>query len=147
MLIQLAIGAGLIAATVAVQALCMSTGLRAFRWIEENRTPISTRLRAILTVICVLFLIIPIVADIALWATFYYFSAALPNFEEALYFSTVTFTTVGYGDIVLDRGWRQLASIEAINGWIIFGWATALIVAVVQRLYFRGDAPWGPRGQ
>jgi voltage-gated potassium channel Kch len=147
MLIQLAVAAGLIAATVAVQALCMSTGLRAFRWIEESRTPIPTRHRAILTVICVLFLIIPIVVDIALWATFYYLSAAVVNFEEALYFSTVTFTTVGYGDIVLGREWRQLASIEAINGWIIFGWATALMIAVVQRLYFRGDAPWEERGQ
>ena len=54
----------------------------------------------------------------------------------SLYFSTVTFTTVGYGDIVLDREWRQLASFEAVNGWIIFGWATALIMAVIQRLYF-----------
>ena len=60
----------------------------------------------------------------------------ITNFEEALYFSTVTFTTVGYGDIVLDREWRQLASFEAVNGWIIFGWATALIMAVIQRLYF-----------
>ena len=49
----------------------------------------------------------------------------------------MTFTTVGYGDIVLDREWRQLATFEAVNGWIIFGWATALIVAVIQRLYFR----------
>jgi voltage-gated potassium channel Kch len=146
MLIQLIIGAGLIGATVAVQALCMSTGLRAFRWLEENRTPILTRHRALLTVICVLFLIIPIVVDIVLWAAFYYFSAALPNFEEAVYFSTVTFTTVGYGDIVLSHEWRQLASIEAINGWIIFGWATALMIAVVQRLYFHGDASSGRRG-
>jgi hypothetical protein len=140
MLIQLTIGAGLIGATVAVQALFMSTGLRAFSWLEENRTRILTRHRAMLTVMFVLFLIIPIVVDIVLWAAFYYFSAALPNFEEAVYFSTVTFTTVGYGDIVLGHEWRQLASIEAINGWIIFGWATALMIAVVQRLYLRGDA-------
>jgi voltage-gated potassium channel Kch len=147
MFIQLAIGAGLIGATVAVQSLCMSAGLRAFGWLEENRARAFTRHRAMLTVMSVLFLIIPIVVDIALWAAFYYFSAALPDFEEALYFSTVTFTTVGYGDVVLDRGWRQLASIEAINGWIIFGWATALMIAVVQRLYFRGDTRWGKRGQ
>ena len=85
--------------------------------------------------IWVLFLLIPIVIDVTLWATLYY--AALPSFEEALYFSTVTFTTVGYGDIVLGREWRQLATFEAVNGWIIFGWATALIMAVIQRLYFR----------
>ena len=37
---------------------------------------------------------------------------------------------------LLGREWRQLATFEAINGWIIFGWATALIMAVIQRLYF-----------
>jgi voltage-gated potassium channel Kch len=69
-----------------------------------------------------------------------YVQDALPSFEESLYFSTVTVTTVGYGDIVLPREWCQLATFEAMNGWIIFGWATALIVAIVQRLYFCPDA-------
>ena len=66
--------------------------------------------------IWILFLLIPIVLDVILWATFYYVGGTLPSFEEALYFSTVTFTTVGYGDIVLDREWRQLATFEAVNG-------------------------------
>jgi voltage-gated potassium channel Kch len=88
------------------------------------------------TVLWILFLLIPITLDVILWAIFYYVSGALPSFEEALYFSTVTFTTVGYGDIVLGRDWRQLATFEAVNGWIIFGWATALIMTVIQRLYF-----------
>jgi hypothetical protein len=143
MLIQLTFAAGLIAATVGIQALFMSTGLRAFMWMEENRAVLIARRRTIVTVVWVLFLIIPIVIDVTLWATFYYMSAALPSFEESLYFSTVTFTTVGYGDIVLGREWRQLATFEAMNGWIIFGWATALIIPVIQRLYFRGGAPWG----
>jgi voltage-gated potassium channel Kch len=55
----------------------------------------------------------------------------ITEFEEALYFSTVTFTTVGYGDTVLDRESRQLATFEAVSGWIIFGWATALIMTVM----------------
>ena len=37
--------------------------------------------------------------------------------------------------------WRQLATFEAVNGWIIFGWATALIMTVVQRLYFDAGQP------
>lgn len=54
--------------------------------------------------------------------------------EEALYFSTVTLTTLGYGDITLDEQWRLFASLEAANGIILFGWSTALIFAVVQRI-------------
>src|SRR5262245_28918335 len=111
----------------------LQVGRRAQAW-ENGSDP------AITTVIWVLFLLIPIIFDVTLWAIFYYGSAALPSFEEALYFSTVTFTTVGYGDIVLGREWRQLATFEAVNGWIIFGWATALIMALIQRLYFPPDA-------
>ena len=128
--------AALIAATVVIQALFMAAGLKTFKRVEEHRPGAMASKPATTTVIWILFLLIPIILDVTLWATFYYVSGALPSFEEAIYFSTVTFTTVGYGDIVLDREWRQLATFEAVNGWIIFGWATALIMAVIQRLYF-----------
>jgi voltage-gated potassium channel Kch len=80
-----------------------------------------------------LFLIIPVILDVLLWAVIYRYEA-LPDFQDAFYFSTVTFTTVGYGDIVVGQEWRQLATFEAIDGWFIFGWATALIIAIIQRL-------------
>jgi small-conductance mechanosensitive channel len=136
MFVRLSLAAGLIAVTVVIQALFMSAGLNTFKRIEEHRPGALASKPATTTVVWILFLLIPIILDVALWATFYYMSGALPSFEEALYFSTVTFTTVGYGDIVLGREWRQLATFEAVNGWIIFGWATALIMAVIQRLYF-----------
>ena len=91
-----------------------------------------------MVVLWIIFLLIPIAIDVVLWACLYRLRDALPNFEDALYFSIVTFTTVGYGDIVLDRGSRLLATFEAVNGWIIFGWATALVMVVIQRLYLPG---------
>ena len=140
MLVQLSAALGLTMATVAIQALFMSTGLHTLRWVEKRRPMVMRRRPTIATVIWVLFLMIPIILDVTLWAIFYYAQDVLPNFEESLYFSTVTFTTVGYGDIVLGSEWRQLGTFEAMNGWIIFGWATALIITVVERLYFRPDA-------
>ncbi|CCF01257.1 conserved hypothetical protein (plasmid) [Sinorhizobium fredii HH103] len=140
MILRLAIAGGLIAATVAIQAFFMSVGLRAFRQMEKDRPDFLGRYPTFVTVAWVIYLIIPILFDVCLWAAFYYLAQTLPSFEDALYFSTVTFTTVGYGDIVLDKDWRQVATFEAINGWIIFGWATALMMAVIQRLYFRTDA-------
>jgi voltage-gated potassium channel Kch len=131
---------GLIAGTVAVQALFMSLGLHLLRGVEEHRPMVMARNPTIATVIWILFLVIPIIIDVNLWATFYYLKTALPSFEESLYFSIVTFTTVGYGDIVLGKEWRLLATFEAMNGWIIFGWATALIIAFIQRLYFRNGS-------
>ena len=114
MFFRLSLGAGLIAATVIIQALFMSFGLNNFKRIEERRPGAMARKPATTTVIWILFLLIPIILDVTLWATFYYVGGALQSFEEALYFSTVTFTTVGYGDIVLDREWRQLATFEAV---------------------------------
>ncbi|ASY59100.1 MULTISPECIES: potassium channel family protein [Sinorhizobium] len=139
MIFRLVIACGLIASTVAIQAFFMSAGLHAFRSLEKHRTYILHRYPTLVTVAWVIYLIIPIVIDVCLWAAFYYLAQTLPSIEEALYFSTVTFTTVGYGDIVLGKDWRQVATFEAINGWIIFGWATALMMAVIQRLYFRPD--------
>lgn len=144
MLLQFIMAGGVIAATVAIQAVFMSVGLRAFRWTEENRHMIITCQPTLVTVAWVLFLIIPVLIDVTLWATLYFMRSNLPTFEASLYFSTVTFTTVGYGDIVPGIEWRLLATFEAINGWIIFGWATALIIAAIQRLYFRNDTSLGP---
>jgi len=70
-----------------------------------------------------------------LWASFYVFVGALATFGDALYFSIVTFTTLGYGDITLDEPWRVLGAFEAANGIILFGWTTAIIVAAVQRVF------------
>jgi voltage-gated potassium channel Kch len=74
--------------------------------------------------------------DIVVWAGTYLLVGAINTLETALYFSTVTFTTLGYGDVVIDEQWRLLAALEAANGIIIFGLTTAVVVAVVQRVYF-----------
>jgi hypothetical protein len=73
-------------------------------------------------------------AEIWLYAALYALSGALSSFEQALYFSTSTYTTVGYGDVVLPTGWRVLGAIEGANGIILLGWSTAFFVAVVGRI-------------
>ena len=59
----------------------------------------------------------------------------MPDFEAAIYFSFVTFTTLGYGDLTLSDGWRLLSGIEALNGILLDGWSTAVLFAVVQRIW------------
>ena len=74
--------------------------------------------------------------EIAIWAIAYEWvlpPSELADFESALYFSFVTFTTLGYGDITLSEGWRLLSGIEALNGLLLVGWSTALLFAIVQR--------------
>ena len=64
----------------------------------------------------------------------------LATFEKATYFSVVTFTTLGYGDITLvEHDWRLLSGIEALIGVVLIGWTTALLFLIVQRSW-RGIA-------
>lgn len=72
------------------------------------------------------------------YALAYLALGALPDLETALYFSTVSFTSLGYGDIVLDRGWRLLGAIEAANGLLLFGWSTAFLISVIDRMRVLG---------
>ena len=65
---------------------------------------------------------------------------AIQEVETALYFSTVTFTTLGYGDVTLDPEWRLLAAIQAANGTIMFGWTTAIVMAVIHRIAVEREA-------
>lgn len=73
------------------------------------------------------------------WASTYLYLGAIQGFEEALYFSIVSFTTLGYGDVLLADEFRLLGSLEAANGIIIFGWSTAIIMAVVQKFFFKSN--------
>ena len=75
-----------------------------------------------------------------IWATAYIALGVLHDVEEAIYFSLVTFTTLGFGDVVILSDYRILASIEAATGTILFGWSTAIVIAVVQRLYFKSKS-------
>lgn len=79
-------------------------------------------------------------AEVLLWATTYFFLVGkeqFSSFEEAVYFSTVTFTSLGYGDVVMTGSWRMLSAFQAMVGILVFGWSSALLFAVVQRIWFR----------
>ena len=80
------------------------------------------------------------IMEVLIWGAAYLAFDAIDGFEKAIYFSAVTFTTLGYGDVVLDGSRRLLSSLEAINGIIMFGWSTAIVIAAVQSVYFRQEA-------
>lgn len=78
------------------------------------------------------------VLEISLWSAVYLMLPELEElntFEEAAYFSMVTFASLGYGDLVIEGQWRLLSAFQAMTGLLIFGWSSAMFFAVVQRLW------------
>ena len=74
--------------------------------------------------------------EIACWAAFYLWTGSFSDFNSSLYFSITTYTTVGYGDVVLrDKGWRLLGGVEALTGSLMVGWSTVILIRVVTKLY------------
>ena len=76
-------------------------------------------------------------AEAIVWALFYVLVGALPDLETAAYFSLTSYTTVGYGDVVLPPAWRLLGPIEAAVGVLMLGWSTGILVVVIGVIYRR----------
>lgn len=74
------------------------------------------------------------VAQTSLWAAFYYAQGLFSDFETSLYFSMVSFTTIGYGDVLLPRTWRLLGVIEGFSGVVLCGVSTGFIFAVINAM-------------
>ena len=137
MLQQIALGSILVVVTTAVHALCTAGAIQALRLTHADRWAYeSAWKRVILLSGLVLMLFLAALVELNIWAVTFLAVGAISDVEPALYFSTVTFTTLGYGDLTLDANWRLLASFEAANGTIMFGWTTAIVIAAVQRIYF-----------
>ncbi|MBW2278684.1 MAG: two pore domain potassium channel family protein [Deltaproteobacteria bacterium] len=134
-LIQVAIGSLIMVLTVAIHTVGQAVGLRwliTARDLHLERASIWTRSLIVGGLVLIMFL--ATLVEATLWAVTYYGIGAIPEFEKALYFSTVTYTTVGFGDVVLADRWRLLSAFEGANGIIMFGWTTALIVIAIRRL-------------
>ncbi|MGC9291315.1 MAG: potassium channel family protein [Acidobacteriaceae bacterium] len=74
-------------------------------------------------------------AEISLWAGFYYWGVGLPSLETSLYFSATSYATVGYGDIILPRPWRLAGALESLTGVLLLGWSAAFFFTVVHRFF------------
>ena len=109
-----------------------------YTYLESRMS--TTRVQRIISMeVIVLMIILAALIEASLWAGCYLLIGAFQTGEEALYFSLVTFSTLGYGDVVLTQSYRLLGGFEAANGIIIFGWSTAILVDALQRL--RGVPP------
>jgi hypothetical protein len=134
------LGCLLLVLTTVVHTTAMVVGIRGLRVARADRWAAKGFLRREMVVA----ILVVIMFAAGLWASTYLVVGAISGLEEAAYFSMVTYTTLGYGDLTLEPPWRLLASFQAANGTIMFGWTTAVIVAAVQRMYVSRTDSDGP---
>ncbi|MCA8899775.1 MAG: two pore domain potassium channel family protein [Hyphomonas sp.] len=72
--------------------------------------------------------------EIWVYALAYMLLGEFNRLETALYFATSTFTTVGFGDVILSDKWRMLSAAESMNGFLLIGWSTAFLVTLTARV-------------
>jgi hypothetical protein len=77
--------------------------------------------------------------DAAVWAIAYCLLGALPDRKGAMLYSLSAMTTYGNTGISLKSQWQLMGSLEALNGWILFGLTTAFLLTVVQEVWAYRD--------
>ena len=85
--------------------------------------------------VAVLFIVVVHTIEAYGWAAIYYIVGEFTEFQQSLYFSVVTATTLGYGDITVSERWQLLATFEAMGGLILFGVSTAFLFEILRPLF------------
>lgn len=138
MLNSIIVGLLMAAATIAVHG-CGTTLWIRFLMDQARRTNShSGRLRSLLILCATAVVLLTLhIVEVLIWGVAYLWLVGQPRFadlETAIYFSTVTYSSLGFGDIVIVGPWRLLSAIQAMVGLLAFGWSSALLFAVVQRI-------------
>jgi len=135
MLIQLFIGSLVISATVAVHAEMLTRLTRLLPSVARKAVQRLGSFAGTGTIIfCVLYIMLAHTLEVWIWAMVLMATGAVQGLEPSVYFSLVSFTTLGFGDITLDEDWRLLSALVGANGFLLFGWSTAFMVELIRRV-------------
>lgn len=138
MLLQIAIGVGLILTTVVVGAFTLYLLEWALRrshpWLLDE--PHGFKLFTVV-VLTSLWALIMVGFGVWLWASAFMALDIFASWDRAVYFSLETFTTLGFGDVVVPTEWRIMGGMAAANGLLNFGLITAVMMEGVRDLRLR----------
>lgn len=113
----------------------LNRALRSEASIErlERINPLSTRGTAFTLAIVIAMLALHGI-EIWLFAIAYLALGAIPALEPALYFSTISYSTVGYSDVHIAEQWRLVGAFESVLGIFLLGWSTAFFFRMIGRI-------------
>ena len=128
MLFQISLGSGILVACLGIHlqtAVLVIDHLRKYHPLSDH--PTRWTFFKIVAGICAALLVSHTI-HVYLWAASLWFLGALPGYEEPIYFTLVTYTTVGYGDIVLSPDFRVFGAMAGVCGILMIGLTTAFLV-------------------
>ena len=132
---QIAIGSGLVLISVLLSgAIFLGLELvlaRAHLWLIRRPHRPKLVLVLILSIVAALGMI---TVSVWLWALAYFYLKIFITLEASLYFSLVSFTTLGFGDIILPPDWRILAGMTAANGFLVIGMMSAVVLETLRHV-------------
>ena len=138
MLLNVLLGLFIIGLTVVIQAYGTNFWIKNFVEAQSKLTIVQFKRRTVrIHILTASFLIFLHLIQAGIWALVYLLLPGITefdSFEKAFYFSMVTFTTLGYGEITIESSNRILAGLEAVNGIMLIGWSTAFIFLVYQQI-------------
>jgi hypothetical protein len=133
---QLAFALGLTGLTVIIHALGTLEAIARLSRLRRRSVGSGRLLASERHVVLVVVVLLALhLVEAGVWAAYFVLAGVLPDLETAVYFSLTSYTTVGYGDVVLPPSSRLLGPIEAAVGILMFGWSTGIMVAAITRVY------------
>jgi len=72
--------------------------------------------------------------EAGIWAAAYCFIGTFSDFKSAMLYSLGAMTTYGHQNLFLEKHWQLLGTIEALNGWLLFGLSTAFLFWLIQEV-------------
>lgn len=133
MFFQITLGSTLILLSFAVAGVSL--------WVMENRLAAITGWLSrgqhggkmvIVSVALMIWILGQITISVWIWAATFYALEHFQDFDTAMYFAIVSYTTLGFGDVLLPTEWRLLGGMAATNGLIGAGIYTAVLVEGVR---------------
>jgi len=96
--------------------------------LEKRRPP---HLASIIFSYAILLMLFLHVSELLIWGVALNVSGLIPNLRDSVYFSANTYTTIGYGQMILPQSWRELSPLMAISGLFTFAWTTGQMFELV----------------
>ncbi len=124
----------LIALTLWVQCAGMAILIHWARtFLERSTIRLSPWHSAVLMIRFAVVIIVLQILEILLWSCFYHWKC-LPSWEVSFYFSAASYSTVGYGDVLLPQSWRSLGPVEGVTGMLMCGMSVSGLFAILTRI-------------